>query len=321
MLQSASFRDHNTGIWHVEGVKSVGGNEPQLAVALVLAAELCGVEAQVRRTPIASQGWLARSYASFPEQLIGRRFSVRGTHLYSPPAAGRLTMTLDAGLAFGSGEHGSTRGCIRALERMAWRRPGRILDLGTGSGILAIAAARLLHRPVLAIDIEPWSVRVAQQNATLNRLGQLVRVRLADGWRHPAVRGGGPYDLILANVLARPLCLMAHHLAAHLAPGGRAVLSGLLQSQARSVLAAHLRCGLKLETRLQEGPWTTLVIRQSTRMQSDKKVDGFDLFSRQCSPGHAHGWQQTSGRKHALSQTVTGRYQTVHGRSSSPSLA
>jgi ribosomal protein L11 methyltransferase len=171
-------------------------------------------------------------------------------------------LTLDAGLAFGSGEHGSTRGCLRALERVAYRGPRRILDMGTGSGILAMAAARLLHRPVLATDIEPWSVRVARQNAALNRLGQLVRFRLADGWRSPAVREGGPYELVFANILARPLCLMAHDLAAHLAPGGTAILSGLLQSQARGVLSAHLRCGLRLEARVHEGPWTTLVLRR-----------------------------------------------------------
>ena len=95
-------------------------------------------------------------------------------------------------LRLGRGNMVRPAGCIRALERLAWRRPGRILDLGTGSGILAIAAARLLHRPVLAMDIEPWSVCVAQQNATLNRLGQLVRVRLADGWRHRRCEAAGP---------------------------------------------------------------------------------------------------------------------------------
>ena len=188
---------------------------------------------------------------------------MRGTHLRGPATPGRITLTLDAGLAFGSGEHGSTRGCLRALERIAYRRPRRILDLGTGSGILAMAAARLLHRPVLATDIEPWSVRVAQQNATLNRLGRLVRVRLADGWRHPAVRNGGPYDLVFANILARPLCLMARPLAAHLAPGGTAILVGVAaQLRQGRVVSAHRRCGLALETGIQEGPWTTIILRR-----------------------------------------------------------
>ena len=255
------FRNHKSGDWRVEGVKQVGEHEPELIAALALAAGLSGVTREVTRTPTPAEGWLARSYASFPEQHIGRRFAVRGTHLSGPPTPGRITLTLDAGLAFGSGEHGSTRGCLRALERVAYRRPRRILDLGTGSGILAMAAARLLHRRVLATDIEPWSVRVAEQNARLNRLGSLVRCRLTDGWRHRAVRAGC-YDLVFANILARPLCLMARQLAVHLAPGGTAILSGLLRSQAQAVIAAHRRCGLQLETMVHEGAWTTLVVRR-----------------------------------------------------------
>jgi ribosomal protein L11 methyltransferase len=193
------FRDDATGLWRVEGVKEVGVNDPALEAALALAAAASGAEAVVSRTPTPVEGWLARTYASFPEQHIGRRFAVRGTHLSGPATPGRITLTLDAGIAFGSGEHGSTRGCLRALERVAHRRPQQILDLGTGSGILAMAAAGLLHRRVLATDIEPWSVRVAQQNAVLNGLGPMVRARLSDGWRHPAVRTGRPYDLVFAT--------------------------------------------------------------------------------------------------------------------------
>jgi ribosomal protein L11 methyltransferase len=256
------FRDSATGDWRVEGVKAVGGNEAELSAALVLAAGISGVAAPLRRTSTPAEGWLARTYAAFPEQRIGRRFSVRGTHLNDPPAPGRITLTLDAGLAFGSGEHGSTRGCLLALERVAHRHPRRILDLGTGSGILAMAAARLLHRPVLAVDIEPWSVRVVRQNAKLNQLGGLVRPRLGNGWRSPMARAGAPYDLVFANILARPLCLMARDLSVHLAPGGTVILSGLLQAQARGVLAAHLRRGLHLEASIRQGPWTTLVLRR-----------------------------------------------------------
>jgi ribosomal protein L11 methyltransferase len=323
------FRNHGTATWRVEGVKSVGDSESALAAALVVAAEISGVEAPLRRTPVAAEGWLDRSYASFPEQLIGRRFSVRGTHLRNLPSGRRLALTVDAGLAFGSGEHGSTRGCIRALERVAWRRPQRILDLGTGSGILAMAAARLLHRPVLATDIEPWSVYVARQNAALNRLGRLVRVRLANGWQHSAARASGPYDLVLANILARPLCLMARQLAMYVAPGGTAILSGLLRNQARNVLAAHLRCGFRLETSLQEGPWATLILRRSTQAQIGKALPGplppetncVPSVSRRYSPYHAHGRQRMSGRKHAPSRPATGRYRTARDRSSSPSPA
>jgi ribosomal protein L11 methyltransferase len=257
------FRDAATGDWRVEGVKAVEHNDDALTGALALAAALTGVTAALDRSATQAEGWLARTYAAFPEQRIGRRFAVRGTHLTGAAAPGRITLTLDAGVAFGSGEHGSTRGCLIALETVARRRPRRILDLGTGSGILAMAAVKLLHCRVLATDIEPWSVRVTQQNARLNRIAPLIRARLADGWRNPAVRAGGPYDLVFGNILARPLCAMARDLATHLAPGGTAILAGLLLTQARLVLAAHRRQGLRLERILPQGPWATLVLRQN----------------------------------------------------------
>jgi hypothetical protein len=118
------------------------------------------------------------------------------------------------------------------------------------------------NRPVLATDIEPWAVRVAGENAKLNRVAHLVSVRLADGWRDPLVRAHGPYDLVFANILARPLCLMARDLALNLAPSGTAILAGLLACQARWVLSAHRAQGLRLERMLSQGLWTTIVIRK-----------------------------------------------------------
>jgi ribosomal protein L11 methyltransferase len=256
------FKDDESGLWTIEGVKDQGANELELFFALALAEFTTGFAAAPSRHATAADGWLARTFAAFPEQLIGNRFAIRGTHLSGPRTPGRLTIVLDAAIAFGSGEHGSTRGCLRALEPVAVRRPQRILDLGTGSGILAMAAAKLLHRRVRATDIDPWSVRVARENAKRNGLGPRLRILRADGWSSSAVRGGGPYDLVLANILARPLCLMAKHLARALAPGGTAVLAGLLETQARWVLAAHRRQGLLLATKLREGPWTTLVLRK-----------------------------------------------------------
>ncbi len=261
------FLDEATRIWRLEGVKPVGANEAELVGGLALAELMTGVTVKLQRRATAAEGWLARTYDSFPEQQVGKRFAVRGTHLRGPGTPGRITLTLDAGVAFGSGEHGSTRGCLRALELVAHRQPRKILDLGTGSGILAMAAAKLLHRPVLATDIEPWSVRVTARNARANGLGAnglgaRVTARLADGWRHPVVRAGAPYDLVFANILARPLCQMARHLAARLSPGGTAILAGLLNSQAKLVLAAHRRRGMRLEIELYEGNWTTLVLRR-----------------------------------------------------------
>ena len=259
------FADESRGIWRVEGVRDAGVGEGALSAALALAAAASGIEAEARRQPVEAEGWLARTQAAFPEQRIGRRFAVRGTHLAPEASPGRIALRLDAGVAFGSGEHGSTRGCLRAFERVSRTgRPRRILDLGTGSGILAIAAAKLLHRPVLATDIEPWAVRVTQQNARLNGVAPLIRAALAPGWQGRPARAGAPYDLVFANILARPLCAMARSLARPLAPGGRAILSGLLASQARMVLAAHRRQGLALEHTVQEGQWMTLVVRKAS---------------------------------------------------------
>lgn len=256
------FADEARGIWRVEGVRDQGTDDAPLRDALALAAMATGVAVPLQRVVTEAEGWIARTLEAFPEQLVGQRFAVRGTHETASRAPDRVTLILDAGLAFGSGEHGSTRGCLLAFERVARRRPRRILDLGTGSGILAIAAAKLLRCPVLATDIEPWSVRVAAQNAAINRVARLVRPILADGWRSRSVQGR-TYDLVFANILARPLCRMARNLAAHMAPDATAILSGLLNSQARMVLAAHRRCGMRLERVVQDGAWTTLVIRKA----------------------------------------------------------
>jgi ribosomal protein L11 methyltransferase len=263
------FLDEASGIWRVEGVRPMGAEQPALTAALAVAGLVTGLtDVTLHRRPTEAEGWLARSLQGFPEQHVGRRFAVRGTHLArAPRRPGRITLTLDAGLAFGSGEHGSTRGCLRALEMVARTRRGRaprIIDVGTGSGILAIAAARLFpRRKVLATDIDPWSVRVTLENAGINRLTARVQPILADGWRSRAIRRGAPYDIAIANILARPLCRMARDAAGALAPGGVLILAGLLDAQARMVLAAHRASGLTLVALLHEDRWTTLVLRRA----------------------------------------------------------
>jgi ribosomal protein L11 methyltransferase len=263
------FRDHATGTWRLEGVRVAGAKENELTAALAIAAAVTGVVAIAERTPIDADGWVQRTRAAFPEQLVGRSFAIRGTHLTGAAPAGRTVLILDAGVAFGSGEHNSTRGCLLALEHVLARRGSaqsrRILDLGTGSGILAIAAAKTLRRAVLASDIEPWAVRVARDNARLNRVQRLVRPILADGWRAAEVRKHGPYDLVFGNILARPLRAMAADLARNLALGGTAILAGLLRSQAVDVLAAHRRSGLILDRMIHLEPWTTLILVKPRR--------------------------------------------------------
>lgn len=255
------FLDEDTGAWMLEGVRDVGHDTAALDGALALARLVTGVDAAVVRTGTEAEGWLERTLSTFPEQLVGRRFAVRGSHLTGPPVRGRITLMLDAAVAFGSGEHGSTRGCLRALEGMRGR-PRRIVDIGTGTGILAMAAARLFCRPVRATDVDPWSVRVAAGNAARNGLSRAMTVRRQDGWRGAWVRAGRPYDLVFANILARPLTRMARDLAIALAPGGAVILAGLLDTQVRWVLAAHRRQGLLLRRRLHEGRWTTLVLHK-----------------------------------------------------------
>lgn len=255
--------DEARGIWRVEGVRPTGHADDTLAGALLLAAHVTGVAATLERAETEAEGWLARTASAFPVQFVGTRFAIRGTHLAPVEHPGRITLALDAGIAFGSGEHNSTRGCLVALEGVAHRKPRRVLDLGCGSAVLAMAAASLLHVPVLAVDIEPWSVRVAAENARLNGLSNLVRTEWGNGWDAPAIRAAAPFDLVFANILARPLCRMAPRLAQGLAPGGTAILAGLLRTQARLVLAAHRAQGMTLETRIDLGDWTTLILRRA----------------------------------------------------------
>jgi ribosomal protein L11 methyltransferase len=261
----ALFLNEATDRWRIEAVRAVGEGEAELEGALALAALASGHPVPPRQIlPTRSDGWVTQNLDSFAEIAIGEHVLVRPTHLPPKRVFGRIVLTLDAGIAFGSGEHASTQGCLMAFEAAArdGRRLRRLLDLGSGSGILAMAAAKRLRRPVLATDIEPWSVRVAALNAKHNGVGGLLRSVLADGWRARSVRAGRPYDLVFANILARPLCRMAYPLAMGLAPGGTAILAGLLRTQVRMVLAAHRRQGLVLERRLDIGAWSSLVLRR-----------------------------------------------------------
>jgi ribosomal protein L11 methyltransferase len=255
------FKDDATETWRVEGVREQSADDSEFQAAFALACVISGEAPELHRAPVEADGWLARTVEAFPETPIGRRFMVRPTHVPNRVTYGRQVLLLDAGIAFGSGEHASTQGCLMALEAVLHRRPRALLDLGSGSGILALAAAKMLHRPVLATDIDPWSVRVIRENAALNGATALVRGQLADGWKHRRLQGRR-YDLVFANILARPLCSMAAELARHLNPGGTAILAWLLGVQARMVLAAHRRQGLRLERRIDIGPWSALVLRK-----------------------------------------------------------
>ncbi len=204
--------------------------------------------------------WVAESQKALPPIKAGR-FYVHGTHECGPLPPARIPILIDAGAAFGTGRHESTRGCLIALSRLAKRRRfGRPLDLGCGSGVLAIAIAKLWPVPVLAVDNDQTAVRVAAENARINGVATRLRCTASDGYRSAVVVRRAPYDLIVANILAAPLAAMAGDLARCLAPGGVAVLSGLLAAQDRIVLAPHRGHGLRLRSRILVGDWVTLLV-------------------------------------------------------------
>jgi len=246
--------------WRVEALLTRAPDGGALAARLALAAAAAGiVEPTPRLEPLPAADWLARNRESFRPLAIGP-FQVRRPEHRARPGA--RAVLIEAATAFGTGEHATTKGCLLALAGAARRRRvGRVLDVGTGSGILAVAAARLGAAGILAIDIDPEAVRVARFHARLNGVEARVRLLTADGAGRAAVAAGGPYDLILANILARPLMAMARDLARLLAPRGTLVLSGLLAHQAGPLAARYRAAGLALERRLVIDGWATLVLR------------------------------------------------------------
>jgi ribosomal protein L11 methyltransferase len=191
------------------------------------------------------------------------RFIVHGRHDRANVPPNKLGIEIEAALAFGTGHHGTTRGCLLLLDQvLKARRPRSVLDLGTGTGVLAIAAAKALHGTVLASDIDPLSVRVARDNSRLNEVGNLVQTIRATGFSAPQFKAHGPFDLVLANILANPLRQMATPMARHLAPSASVILSGLLPHQASGVIAAYRARGLVLLRHVRIEGWSSLLMRK-----------------------------------------------------------
>ena len=192
------------------------------------------------------------------------RFVVHGAHDRARVPPNKLGIEIEAALAFGTGHHGTTRGCLLLLDQVLKAcRPRRVLDLGTGTGVLAIAAAKALRIALLASDIDPLSVKVARDNAGLNGVGNLVEIVRATGLAAPQFARPGPFDLVLANILANPLRQMATPLAGHLTSSALVILSGLLPHQAQSVIAAYRARGLVMERHIQIEGWSSLLLRKA----------------------------------------------------------
>jgi len=212
---------------------------------------------------IEAKDWVKASLDNLVPVPAGR-FLVHGQHDRARIPSNKLGIEIEAALAFGTGHHGTTRGCLLLLDRvLKAHRPRRVLDLGTGTAVLAIAAAKALHGAVLASDIDPLSVRVACDNARLNGVGNLVRVIRATGFSAPDFADHGPFDLVLANILANPLRQLATPMVQHLAPGARVILSGLLNHQAVSVTAAYRARGLVPLRHLKIEGWSSLLLHHA----------------------------------------------------------
>jgi ribosomal protein L11 methyltransferase len=238
-------------------------DEAEVAARLAAAAAVAGVpvpDVIVEQLP--DLDWVAESQKALPPVRAGR-FHIHGSHVSGPPPAASIPILIDANTAFGTGRHETTRGCLIVLTRLAKRRRfRRPLDLGCGSGVLAIAMAKLWPVVVLAADNDRTALRVARDNARINGVAARLRCVTSDGYANAALARRAPFDLIVANILAEPLAAMAADLARHLAPGGVAVLSGLLAGQERAVLAPHRGRGLRLAARVLLGDWATLVLRR-----------------------------------------------------------
>ncbi|MGE0283645.1 MAG: 50S ribosomal protein L11 methyltransferase [Rhizobiaceae bacterium] len=206
--------------------------------------------------------WVIKSLEGLKPVRAGR-FLVHGSHDRDKRRIGDIAIEIEAGLAFGTGHHGTTAGCLEMIDRVVRREhPRNALDLGTGSAVLAIGLAKLAHIPVLATDIDPVATRVAAENAKLNGISAYVATRTAPGFHHPAFAANAPFDLIVANILARPLMKLAPQMARFLTPGGSIILSGILERQRDAVVSAYVGQRFRHLSTLHRKGWVTIHLKR-----------------------------------------------------------
>ena len=247
--------DEDHDVWRIDAFPTT---DEERAATLAVLARFPAL--RVTTDKLADADWLAMALSGLPPVRAGR-FFVYGAHDQGQAPASTVNLRIEAGAAFGTGHHGTTEGCLSAFDALLKaRRFARVLDVGCGTGVLAIAAARTGSRVALGTDIDAPSVRIANENAALN--GARARFVHAAGLADPRVRAGHPYDLVFANILAPPLVALAEDIRRALKPGGTAILSGLLRTQERRIVAAYLSHGFALSRHLRRDAWSTLVLRR-----------------------------------------------------------
>jgi len=255
------------GVFEIEdgsGLYEVGGyftERPDLAALSLLAVAYGAKDFAVSK--VEDRDWVAQVQRELSPVEAGR-FFVHGAHDADKVPMNAIPLRIEAAMAFGTGHHGTTKGCLLSMERLAKRglTSERTADIGCGTGVLAMGAAALWRKQVIATDIDPVAVETARQNARANGLSPWIRTGQAAGLRSPLLAEAAPFDLILANILAKPLKRMAPEIAGALAPGGIAILSGLLARQAPGVEAVYAGWGFRRVHSLTLGEWTTLTLKR-----------------------------------------------------------
>lgn len=255
-----SFETDGGKGWHME---VIGEEKPSAAAVKSVLKPFGNLKPVIGEVP--DKDWLAESRKGLAPIKMGP-FFIHGEHDRGKAPRNTVPLEIDAGMAFGTGRHETTSGCVKALLKLSkTMKVKKALDIGTGTGILAFAAHHLFKVPVMAGDNDKDAVRVARENAAINGLKKQIRILASDGYRAKGIRDNGPYDLITANILANPLISLAPDLAKSLAKNGRAILSGLLKTQEKDVLAAHHAVGLELDFRIRQNDWSVLVLKKKAR--------------------------------------------------------
>jgi len=247
--------DEDHDVWRIDAYPTTADEARALRERLAAHAAL-----RVTTEVLADADWLALALSGLPPVRAGR-FFIYGAHDRGLAPASTINLRIEAGAAFGTGHHGTTVGCLLAFDQLLKAHSfARVLDVGCGTGVLAVAAARTGSATAVGTDIDRVSVRIARENARLNQAqAQFVH---AAGLDHRRVRAGAPYDLVFANILAPPLVALAQDIKNALRPGGFVILSGLLRTQERRVLAAYRSRGFRLQQRLRRDAWSALVLRR-----------------------------------------------------------